>query len=56
MNTIGTYYDEEAVAASDKALGMLEPALTVFLGVFIGFIVISIYMPMFGMYNGIAAQ
>lgn len=56
MDTIGTYYDEEAMDASDKALGMLEPALTVFLGVFIGFIVIAIYMPMFGMYNGIAAS
>lgn len=49
MNTIGTYYDEEAAAASEKALGMLEPMMTVFLGVFIGFIVIAIYMPMFTM-------
>lgn len=55
MSTVGAYYDEEAVAASDKALQMLEPMLTVGLGVFIGFIVIAIYMPMFGMYNGITA-
>ena len=55
MDTIGTYYDEEAVAASDKALGMLEPLLTIFLGVFVGFILLAVYLPMFNMYGGIAA-
>ncbi len=49
MDTIGAYYDEEASAASEKALGMLEPMITIFLGVFIGFIVLAIYMPMFTM-------
>ncbi len=53
MSTIGTYYDEEAMAASQKALAMLEPIMTVGLGIFIGFIVIAIYLPMFNMYNGI---
>lgn len=47
MDTIGAYYDEEAEAASAKALGMLEPMITVFLGLFVGFIVIAIYLPMF---------
>ena len=55
MDTIGTYYDEEAVAASDRALGMLEPMITVFLGVFVGFILLAVYLPMFNMYGGVAA-
>lgn len=53
MDTIGSYYDEEAEAASAKALGMLEPMMTVFLGILIGFIVIAIYLPMFSMTSGI---
>ncbi len=53
MSTIGSYYDEEAMNASQKALQMLEPMITVGLGIFIGFIVIAIYLPMFNMYNGI---
>lgn len=53
MGTIGAYYDEEAMEASQKALQMLEPMMTVGLGLFIGFIVISIYFPMFQMYGGI---
>lgn len=49
MDVIGSYYDEEAEAASAKAVGMLEPMMTVFLGVLVGFIVIAIYIPMFSM-------
>lgn len=54
MDTIGSYYDEEAVAASDKALAMLEPILTVFMGGLVAFILIAIYIPMFNMYSGVA--
>lgn len=54
MNTVGIYYDEEAVEASDRALRMLEPIITVFLGFFVGFILLAIYLPMFNMYGGVA--
>lgn len=54
LSTIGTYYDNEAVAASDRALSMLEPAITVIMGLFVAFIVAAIYIPMFSMYGGIA--
>ena len=53
MATIGAYYDEEAVAASDKAVAMIEPVMTVGLGILVGFILFAIYLPMFNMYNGI---
>ena len=52
LGTVGQFYEEEAMRASDQALAMIEPMLTVILGVFVGFIVIAIYMPMFSMYNG----
>lgn len=54
MNTVGIYYDEESVAASDRVLSMLEPIITVFLGLFVGFILLAIYIPMFNMYGGVA--
>lgn len=53
MATIGSYYDEEAVSASDKAVAMIEPMMTVGLGIMVGFILFAIYLPMFNMYNGI---
>lgn len=51
LSTIGAYYDSEVEQASTKALSMLEPAITVIMGVVIGFIVIALYLPMFTMYN-----
>lgn len=52
LNTVGAFYEEEAMRTSDQALAMLEPMITVILGLFVGYIVISIYMPMFTMYSG----
>lgn len=53
LRTIGTFYDAEAERASDRALGMLEPMITVIMGVVVGFIVISIYIPIFTMSTSI---
>ena len=46
------YYDNELEQATAEALAKLEPAILVFLAGFAGFIVIAIYMAMFGMYAG----
>jgi len=51
LDTIGAYYDSEVEIASQKALGALQPIITVVLGLAIGFIVVALYLPMFGMYN-----
>jgi len=49
--TIGDYYHNESDNATAKMLAMLEPVMLICLAVFAGFIVISIYLPMFTMYN-----
>ena len=51
LTTIGEYYDSEVEQATAKALSILEPAITVVMGIMIGFIVLALYMPMFTMYN-----
>ena len=51
LKTIGEYYTNEYDQATAKALAKLEPAILVFLSVFAGFIVISIYQPMFTVYD-----
>ncbi len=53
LATIGAYYDNEVEQASARALSMLEPTVTVIMGVVIGFIVIALYLPMFTMYGSI---
>ena len=51
LEVIGKFYTSEADNATKDALAKLEPTLLVLLAVFAGYIVISIYLPMFTMYN-----
>lgn len=47
LNKVADFYDEEVDNAVANLMSMLEPALIVFLGVTIGFIVVSLYLPIF---------
>ena len=51
LKTIANYYDAELDMAINSALEKLEPALLVGLAGIAGFIVIAIYMAMFGIYG-----
>ncbi len=51
LETVARYYDTELELAVTRAVAMLEPALLCFIAVVAGFIVIAIYLSMFGMYN-----
>jgi type IV pilus assembly protein PilC len=48
---IGEYFDNEADHLTKQALNKLEPTILIILAIFTAFIVISIYLPMFTMYN-----
>ena len=49
LNKAADYFDEEADAATTRLVGLVEPLMIVTMGIIIGFIVISIMMPMYGM-------
>ena len=51
LSMTAEYYDNELEQATADALAKLEPTILVFLAGFAGFIVIAIYMAMFGMYS-----
>ena len=44
---VADIYDAEVEAAVDGLLQLLEPAIIVFLGGIVGFIVIALYLPIF---------
>jgi type IV pilus assembly protein PilC len=53
LSKIAEFYEDE-VAASIKALtSILEPAMIILVGSIVGFIVISMYLPMFKVYDAI---
>lgn len=47
------YFDNEADAALQRMVAMIEPIMIVILGIVIGFIVISIMQPIFTMYGSV---
>ncbi len=49
LGKIADFFDEEVDAAVSALTALLEPALMVFLGTVIGFIVIAMYLPIFKM-------
>ena len=51
LQVIGAYYTNESDYAVQSAIAKLEPTIMVFLAIFVGYIVIAIYLPMFTMYD-----
>ncbi|MBI4456257.1 MAG: type II secretion system F family protein [Acidobacteria bacterium] len=49
LSKVADYYDEEADAAIANFITFLEPMLIVFLGIVVGGIVVSMYLPLFSM-------
>ncbi len=47
LSKIADFYDDEVDAAVSNLTALIEPILIVFLGVTIGFVVISMYLPIF---------
>lgn len=51
LDNVADYYTNEADYRIQRLLSMLEPTLLILLSIFAGFIVISIYLPIFTMYD-----
>lgn len=53
LNNTADFYDGEVETATEQLTTMIEPIIIVILGVVIGFIIISVMLPMLEMYNSI---
>ncbi len=53
LKTVGNYFDQEVNYATARAVGVLQPAILMVMGVCIGFVVIAMYLPMFTMYSNL---
>ena len=53
LENAADYYEEEVESATLRVTGAIQPIVIVFLGVFVGLLVYSIYSPMFSMYSSI---
>lgn len=55
LNKTSAFYDEESDSAIQKLISLIEPVLIVILAVVVGFIIISIMLPIFTIYNSVGS-
>jgi type IV pilus assembly protein PilC len=53
LSKIADFYDDEVAAAVKALTSILEPAMIILVGSIVGVIVISMYLPLFSIYNSI---
>jgi type IV pilus assembly protein PilC len=53
MDTFATFYEEEADRSIDSLTRALEPALTIFVALIVGFVAVSIVTPMYSLMQSI---
>jgi len=51
---VADQYDEEVKTLTDGLMALLEPLMICFLGGAVGFIVISLFMPLVGLITGLS--
>ena len=53
LSTLADFYEQEVDRRINTMTGILEPALTIFIGLLVGFVAISVIMPMYGLLGAI---
>ena len=53
LTKIAEFYEDEVAAAVKALTSILEPAMIIFVGGMVGIIVVSMYLPLFNVYNSI---
>ncbi|MFP3895218.1 MAG: type II secretion system F family protein [Anaerolineales bacterium] len=53
MDTLAIFYEEEVDRAVDVLSGAMTPALTIFIGVLVGFVALAVIMPMYSLMGDI---
>jgi type IV pilus assembly protein PilC len=53
LSKVADFYEDEVAAALKALTSILEPLMIVVVGAIVGFIVVSMYLPMFKVYDQI---
>lgn len=53
LKVLAEYYDNETDLKTKRAISLLEPTIIVALSIFVVFILFSVYLPLFSMYEGL---
>ena len=49
LNSVAEFYEEDVNTKMTAALSLIEPAIMVFMGIFVAFVLIALYLPIFSL-------
>jgi type IV pilus assembly protein PilC len=49
LNSVAEFYEDDVQTRMAAALGLIEPAIMIFMGVFVAFVLIALYLPIFSL-------
>jgi type IV pilus assembly protein PilC len=53
LNSVADFYDEDVATRMTAALALIEPAIMIFMGIFVAFVLIALYMPIFSLASSV---
>jgi type IV pilus assembly protein PilC len=52
LTSVAEFYEEDVQNALTAAMSLIEPAILIVMGVVVGFVLVSLYLPIFSMGAG----
>ncbi len=53
LGSVAEFYEEDVSTRTTAALSLIEPVILIFMGIFVGFVLISLYLPIFSLADSI---
>lgn len=49
LNSVAEFYDQDVANRTTAALSLIEPAIMIFMGIFVAFVLVALYLPIFSL-------
>ena len=49
LSSVAEFYEEDVATRITAVLALIEPAIMIFMGIFVAFVLISLYLPIFSL-------
>jgi type IV pilus assembly protein PilC len=49
LNSVAEFYEDDVQNRMTAVLGMIEPVIMIFMGIFVAFVLIALYLPIFSL-------
>jgi type IV pilus assembly protein PilC len=53
LNSVAEFYEEDVSTRMTAVLSLIEPAIMIFMGIFVAFVLVALYLPIFSLADSI---